>query len=122
MMLGFQTIHLFSPNEAAIAVAAAAGSFATLMVGQKGGWMECSGLFLVGQMTAYYWTVPILMWLMWTEAGQRPIGFVLGACGFALWGAIVRLTGGLHDDPLGTLGRIRRIWRGSGSDRDEEER
>jgi hypothetical protein len=113
MLLGFQTVHLLTQGEAQVALAAAAGSFVALSLDRPGGWFRCSLLFCVGQITAYYWTYPVMGWFSLAAGWNRPIGFIFGASGMSLAGGVMRFTKGISEDPVGTFGRVVKIWRGN---------
>lgn len=112
MLFGFSTFHLLTPAESEIALAAAAGSFIALTLDRPVGWFRCSLLFAIGQLTAYYWTLPVLAWFGAGAGWNRPIGFIFGASGMGLAGGLLRFSKGVSDDPLGFVGRAVRIWRG----------
>lgn len=110
--------HLFSPDQTQIATATAAGSFVALLVTQRPGWLHVFTLFVVGQITALYWTEPMVAWFGWTMAAYRPFGFIFGAVGMLIWGGILSLVQQLHDDPLGTITWAWGLWRGNNGRRD----
>lgn len=105
--------HILDPDEARIATAAGFGSFVFLMITRNLGWLYVVTLFGVGQVTAYYFTVPIALWRGWTPSSYGVIGFTIGAFGMLLWGAVIKLAQNLHDDPRGTVSWAWRLWKGN---------
>lgn len=103
------------PDQVRIATAAGFGSFVFLMVTRNLGWVFVLTLFLVGQFTAYYFTIPVAMWRGWPMTSYGVIGFTIGALGMMLWGAVIKFAQNLHDDPAGTVSWFWRLWRGNGN-------
>lgn len=110
--------HLLDPTQAKIATAAGLGSFVFLMTTRNLGWVFVLTLFLVGQFTAFYFTIPIAEWRGWSMQTYGVIGFTIGALGMMLWGAVIKLVQNLRDDPAGTLTWIWRLWKGGSSPED----
>lgn len=101
-------------EQAAIATAAAAGSFVALLVTKAGSWKQILILFVVGQLTAAYWTIPIAAWLGFTMESYGWLGFLIGATAMLIWGAVMTLVKGLADDPRGTIQWAKELWKGKG--------
>lgn len=106
--------HLLDPDQARIATAAGLGSFVFLMVTRNLGWIFVLTLFLVGQFTAYYFTMPIAEWRGWSMAAYPTIGFTIGSLGMVAWNAVIKLGQTLSDDPMGTVTWAWRLFRGGG--------
>jgi hypothetical protein len=104
--------HFLSPEEARIATAAGFGSFVFLMITRNLGWVYVLTLFVVGQITAYYFTIPVTVWFGWSMNAYGVAAFMTGAFAMLFWGAVIHLAQKLHDDPMGTLGWAWRLWRG----------
>lgn len=109
-------VHLISPEEAAIAGAAAAGSFVALLV-RRNDWRAMLSWFLVGQISAFYLVVPLVMARGWPEAYHRPVGFFWGALGMLVWTWLFALSQKLSDDPIGTFTTLWRTFRGQGGEK-----
>lgn len=109
------TAHLLDPDQARIATAAGLGSFVFLMVTRNLGWVFVITLFLVGQFSAYYFTMPFAEWRGWMPQTYGMIGFTIGALGMLIWGAVIKLAQNLRDDPSGTLTWATKLWRGGGN-------
>lgn len=107
-----QLPHLLDPEQARIATAAGFGSFVFLVVKRNLGWAFVLTLFAVGQITAYYFTIPLALWRGWSMQAYGVIGFTIGALGMLIWGAIIQFAQSLHDDPRGTLSWAWRLWKG----------
>ena len=103
---------LFDNSKAGIQTATAVGSFVTLLITRKYGWAYALTLFVVGQVTAFYWTLPVAGAFGLSMAYYGPIGFFIGAVGMLLWGAVITLGQSLMDDPLAVAIRIWKTWRG----------
>ena len=110
-------LHLFPPEKAGIQTATAAGSLVALMVTRKYAWVHALTLFIVGQITAFIWTVPIAEAFRWSTDYYGPIGFLIGMIGMLIWGGVIALGQNLADDPRGTLSWAFRLWRGDPKDR-----
>lgn len=111
--------HFFTPEEAAIAGATAAGTFIALLV-RRPDWRAFFSGFLVGQLTSFYFVVPGLMLIGWSMIYYRPVGVLFGAFGMILWGAGFNLLQKVSDDPLGTFGTVWRTIRGGGTGGDSD--
>lgn len=105
-------MHLVDPITARELIAAGLGSFVFLLVTRRLGWLSVLSLFIVGQITAYYFTMPIAAWLRYGDAALGPIGFFIGLTAMLFWGGVLTLVQKLHDDPLGTITYLLRLWRG----------
>lgn len=114
--LGQVVIHFFTPEETAIAGATAAGTFVALLV-RRPGWLQMLTWFIVGQLTSYYWAIPLIMWAGWSMLYYRPAGFMFGAVGMLVWTAIFAFSQRLSEDPLGTFATLWRTWKGQGGER-----
>lgn len=114
-------MHFFSPQQTSIMTAAAAGSFIALLVTRKPGWLHVLTLFLVGELTAFYWSDIIVAWLGWSPDTVKNVAFTIGALGMLVWGAIVNLFQKVHDDPTGTIDWAYGLWKGRSSDRNEHD-
>lgn len=102
--------HFFTPDEAGIAGATAAGTFVALLV-RRPDWRAMLSWFIVGQLTSFYWAATLAMWI---ALGDRPVGFAIGAICILLWTAIFSLSQKLSEDPLGTIASLWRTFRGQG--------
>lgn len=109
-------LHLFTPDETAIAGATAAGTFVALLV-RRPDWRAMLSWFIVGQLTSFYWVVPGIMFLGWSMDYYRSAGFAFGALGMLLWTAIFALSQKLSEDPVGTIATLWRTIRGQGAER-----
>jgi hypothetical protein len=103
--------HLFTPEKAGIQTATAAGSLVALLTTRKYAWAHALTLFMVGQITAFYWTVPIAETFKWGTEYYGPVGFFIGAVGMLIWGGIIALGQNLSQDPMGTLTWAFKLWR-----------
>jgi hypothetical protein len=102
-----------STETSALQTAAAAGSFVALMVTKVGSWKQVVVLFVVGQLTAFYFTVPIARdWLDFDMSAYGWIGFLIGATAMLVWGGVMSLFKSLADDPKETLQWLRELWKG----------
>lgn len=104
--------HFFPPEKAGIQTATAAGSLVALLTTRKYGWLHALTLFVVGQITAFYWTLPIAEAFKWNMDFYGPIGFSIGAVGMVIWAGVVALGQNLAEDPRGTLTWAFRLWKG----------
>lgn len=104
--------HLVDAEQARIATAAGFGSFVFLMVTRNLGWLYVLALFLVGQISAYYFTIPFAHWRGWSPESYPMAGFTIGLFAMAFWSTVVKLAQGAHDDPFGTATSLLRLWRG----------
>lgn len=102
--------HLFTPEQAAIARATAAG-WVVAMVVLRRGWLEIVSWFLVGQLSSYYWTDLIARYFGF-EMNPGAVGFLIGAGGMFVWTALFTVGTKLSQDPLGTIQQIWRIRKG----------
>jgi len=107
--------HILDPTQVRIATAAGLGSFVFLMVTRRLGWFYVLTLFLVGQITAYYFTEEIATWRGWSMESYGVIGFTIGLLGMLFWGAVLTLAQSLHDDPRGTVTWLYGLWKGRGN-------
>lgn len=114
-------MHFFTPQETSIMTAAAAGSFIALLVTRKAGWLHVLTLFLVGELTAFYWSNFVVAWLGWHDDTVKNIAFTIGALGMLVWGAIMNLFQRAHDDPFGTIAKAYGLWRGKPDDRQQHD-
>jgi hypothetical protein len=103
---------LLDQMQTAIQTAAGFGSFVYVLVTRKMGWINVLTLFLVGQITAYYVTIPLAVWRGFTPSYYGVLGFSIGALAMLIWGAVINVAQSLHDDPKGTLTGFWRLWRG----------
>ena len=85
------------------------------MVTRKLGWFYVLTLFLVGQITAYYFAVPIAIWRGLSMDYYGVVGFIIGLLGMLFWGAVIALAQNLHDDPRGTVTWLYGLWKGRGA-------
>lgn len=108
-------MHFFTPQQTSILTAAAAGSFIALLLTRKIGWLHVLTLFAVGELTAFYWTVPIALKFGLTDWLSN-VAFSLGALGMLIWGAILKVFERVHDDPTGTISWAYGLWKGRGND------
>jgi Sec-independent protein secretion pathway component TatC len=104
--------NLLDPAKASIQTATALGSFVTLLVTRKYGWLYAISLFIVGQITAYYFTVPVAMRLGYGMDSYGAIGFSIGALALLVWGGIIAMAQSFMADPIAVFGRIWRTWKG----------
>ena len=100
--------HLFTPDEAAILRATAAGWVVGVCVLRRP-WLEILTSLIVGELTSSYFAVYAGMWL---GIGTLATAFLFGAIGMFLWSAIFTVGGKLSQDPLGTIQQIWRIRKG----------
>jgi len=105
-------MRLIDSMQAAIAAAAAAGSFTALLVTRKYRGLQACAYFVIGQFTAFYFTVPVADWLELSERAYGWIGFTIGVVGMLFWGAAVSLFQALVEDPKGTLSWAWSLWKG----------
>lgn len=98
----------------AIATAAAAGSFTALMVTRKYAWAQALTYFVIGQATAFYFTVPISERFGLGSSAYGWIGFLLGVFGMLFWGGVLKIFLDFTEDPKGTLNWLRTLWKGGG--------
>lgn len=99
--------------QSAIQAAAAFGSFAALLVTKKYQWAHVLVYFLIGQVTAFYFTTSIVDGLGWDPTNYSWVGFTIGVVGMLFWGGIIKLFENLRDDPRGTLEWAKAlIWKG----------
>lgn len=103
--------HLVTPEQAAIARATAAGWLVAMIVLRRG-WVEVVSWFLVGQLSSYYWVLPLAMAAGLAMGWHEPIAFGFGAGGMFVWTAIFTVGSKLSTDPLGTIQQIWRIRKG----------
>jgi hypothetical protein len=114
--------HLLTPDEARVATAAGLGSFVFLMLTRQMGWLHVLTLFIIGQITAYYFTMPVAVWRGWSPSSYGTIGFTIGLLGMLFWGAVLQLAQNLRDDPKEMLSWLRRLWKGDDRYRDRSNR
>lgn len=103
--------HFLSPDETAIAGATAAGTFVALLL-RRPGYVQMLSWFVIGQLTSFYFVVPIALYFMMAMAYYRPLGFMIGAIGMLIWSFVFSFTQKFVDDPLGTIGSVWRLWKG----------
>ena len=115
-------VHLIDPIAARNAIAAGFGSFMCILVTRKMGWLNVLTLFIVGQITAYYFTVPIAAWFGRAPNMYGVIGFTIGAFAMMVWGALINLIQNLHDDPQGTITWLWRLVKGGAGPPDPKDK
>jgi hypothetical protein len=101
-----------STETSALQTAAAAGSFVALLVTKVGSWKQMLVLFVVGQLTAFYFTVPLARVTGFDMAAYGWIGFLIGATAMLVWGSVMSLFKSLAEDPKGTLQWALELWKG----------
>lgn len=111
--------HVIAPEQVPIQTAAGFGSFVFLMITRKMGWINVLVLFVVAQLTAYYFTIPIAHWRGWSSDMYGTLGFTIGVFAMVAWGALLSLATQLQEDPKGTVTWLWRLWKGR---REEEPR
>jgi len=111
--MGIDVVHIFSPDESAIAGATAAGTFVAVLL-RRPGYIQVLTWFAVGQVTSFYFVLPIAIYLMLAMVYYRPLGFLIGAIGMLVWGAVFSFWNKVGDDPIGTIGGLWRLFRGQG--------
>jgi hypothetical protein len=107
-------VRWLSSETSAIATAAAAGSFVALMATKIGSWQQVIVLFVVGQLTAFYFTIPVAHWRGLDMNAYGWIGFLIGMLAMLVWGGLISLAKSLAEDPKGTLQWARELWKGKG--------
>lgn len=118
--MDLQLQHWIDPARVNVQGATAAGSFVALLSSRKYRGLHAITLFVVGQVTAYYWTLPLAEAFHWNMNFYGPIGFSIGAVGMLIWGGIVALAQNLYDDPKGTLTWAWRTWKGNSNASDSD--
>lgn len=103
--------HLLTPDETTIAKATAAGTFLAVLICRPK-WVEIISWFLVGQMTAHYWAIAICIYWMISPDFYSGVGFAIGAFGHLIWSALFQFFEKLKDDPIRTIERLWRTFRG----------
>jgi len=103
--------HLISPDEMAILAASFWGSFVALLV-KRPDWKAMASWFIVGQLTSFYWVIPVVMWWGLDMFFYQGVGFAFGALGMIIWTIIYSLSQKLTEDPLGTIDSLWRTFRG----------
>lgn len=107
-----QIYRFFDSMQTAIATAAAAGSFTALLVTRKYRGLQALAFFVIGQLTAFYFTVPIADWLGFGDSAYGWIGFVIGVGGMLFWAGALKIFQEFTDDPRGTIKWFRALWKG----------
>lgn len=107
-----EATHLIDPEQARIATAAGFGSFVFLTLTRGLGWVYVVTLFVVGQITAFYFTMPIAEWRGWSMQTYAVIAFTIGALAMLAWEAVIKFAQTFRDDPAGTVTSVWRLWRG----------
>ena len=102
-------------EQAAIAMAAAAGSFVALMVAKRTRWAEILTLFVIGQITAFYWTIFVAQRLGFGMEAYGWVGFLLGFLGMAFWGTVAKVAESFLADPKASINWALDIWKGRNS-------
>lgn len=104
--------HLLTQEQAAIAWATGAGWLVAMIVLRRP-WLEIVSWFLVGQVSSFYWVVPIAMAMGWAMY-HEPIGFFWGAFGMFVWTGFAAIFTKLSTDPIGTIQTLWRLRQGQG--------
>lgn len=104
--------RFIDPAHAATAAAAAAGSLTALLVTRKYRGLQALTFFVIGQFTAFYFTVPLAMWFGFGDGALGWIGFTIGVVGMLFWAAVLSLVQNVVDDPKGTITWAWSLWKG----------
>jgi len=110
--------HLLTPDETAIAKAAAIGTFVAVLI-RRPPWLEIVTWFLIGQLTSYYWVAAVCLYWMLGPYSYGVVAWSWGAFGHFIWSAAFQTFDRLKNDPLGTVERIWRSFRGNSSGESE---
>ena len=73
-------------------------------------WAHVLVYFLIGQVTAFYFTAAIVDGLSWEPKNYSWVGFTIGVVGMLFWGGAIKLFENLRDDPKGTLTWAKTLW------------
>lgn len=104
--------NIIDPVTANIQGACAAGSLVALTTQRRFAWAYALSLVVVGQVTAWYFTIPLADLFMIRMSLYVVIAFSYGALAFMIWSGVVQIGQSFMTDPVGLATRVIRAWRG----------
>lgn len=110
------TWHFIDPVKTPIATATGFGVFLALLVTRRFAWLHAITLFVVAEITSYYFAIPLADRMGWGMAAYAPIGCLMGIFALSFWAGLMVIIDKFKDNPLGTVGDIWRLWRGDRSE------
>jgi hypothetical protein len=105
-------MHIVDPDKAHIATATAAGSFVALLLTRRFTPLYVLNLIVIGQVSAFYFTIWIAQAFNLTPLAWPPIAFTIGLLGMYAWDALISILTKLKDDPAGMVTAVTRLWKG----------